>query len=178
MSVLYGICALLIVSWGIIVAFKRPQKLISRFQITFLFFLGSYNTQAQVIADFDQWKIITIHESEVAGASDLNDFPFLFSITDSELATIANGGFLTHPNGYEILFTNADGTQILDHQIERYDSFTGTIVAWVRTDISATMDTKLRIYFGDASISTDGSSATVWDSNYKGVWHLSTDASE
>jgi hypothetical protein len=41
--------------------------------------------------------------------------------------------------------------------------------------LSPTVDTDLYVYFGNASVATDQQDiANVWDSNYKGVWHLNS----
>ena len=61
----------------------------------------------------------------------------------------------------------------LDHQIESYDPINGDFLAWVRIPIlSTSSNTVIKILYGNQLISSDPSVATVWDTHYKGVWHL------
>jgi hypothetical protein len=77
--------------------------------------------------------------------------------------------------GGDIVFTAADGTP-LSHEIEQYDGSTGKLTAWVRVpSLSSTSPTVLHMYYGDATAPNQQDSANVWDSAFKGVWHLSQD---
>lgn len=108
-----------------------------------------------------------VNVSQVQGTSDLTNFPVLVSGTFSELVGVARA------DGFDLAFTAANGTTILSHQLESYNSGTGAIEFWVRfPTLSSSVDTEFYIYFGNASITTDQSSTNVWDSNYKMVLHL------
>ncbi len=112
-------------------------------------------------------KQLTINESQVSGSGSLSNFPVLISITDTGLRDHA----LT--NGFDIVFTSADGTTKLDHEIERYTSASGELIAWVRVPtLSATTNTTLYMYYGNGTSSNQQNATGVWDSNYQGVWHL------
>jgi hypothetical protein len=120
-------------------------------------------------------KSITIDHTKVSTASSttLSDFPMLFSVTDSELKTVANGGKVGKDTGIDMLFTLSDGTTKLSHEIEKYASTTGETVMWVKIpSLSPTADTIIYLYYGNASASDQQSAAAVWDTNYKGVWHF------
>ena len=119
-------------------------------------------------------KLITIDHTKVSGSSSLSNFAVLISTTDADLKTTANGGKVTNSSGYDIIFSSADGITKLDHEIDTYTATTGKYNAWVRIPVlSRTVDTSIYIYFGNSSISTSQENATgVWDTNYKGVWHL------
>ena len=99
----------------------------------------------EVPAKFFYRKTITIDRSRVGAScgSSLTDFPVLISIqNDSDLRTTANGGGVTSSNGYDIIFRGTDFNQ-LDHEIERYDGASGTLLAWVRIPIlSVSTDSK------------------------------------
>jgi hypothetical protein len=104
------------------------------------------------------------------------DFPFLVSLSGDWLKTTAadtTNGRITNDNGYDIIFKDTSGTQ-LDHEIEDYDGTAGTLVAWVRIPtLSYDTDTVIYMYYGNECISSTQENITgVWDSNYKGVWHL------
>lgn len=121
-------------------------------------------------------KHITILSSQVAGASPHSDFPVLISFTDPNLRTTANGGNVRHANGYDIIFTSDCLTQ-LDHQIEYYNATTGKYVAWVRIpSLSNSVDTHIYMYYGNASVSLNPSVTSVWETNYKAVYHYSNNS--
>lgn len=118
-------------------------------------------------------KQITIDESKVPGSNNLTDFPVLFSVTDPELKTVANGGKVGKSDGTDILFASSDGTTKLNHEIEKYVATTGELVAWIKVPtLNATVNTKLLVYYGNASAADQQNKTGTWNSNYKGVWHL------
>lgn len=99
-------------------------------------------------------------------------------MTLAELATPGNGGNVESSNGYDIVFTDIDNTQ-LAHEIELYDPVTGRIVMWVNVPtLGATVDTQIRMYYGDSSVTVSQENvSSVWDANYAGVWHMAEDPS-
>ncbi len=117
---------------------------------------------------------ITVDHTKVGGSSDLTDYPMLVSLTDNALKNVNSGGNVQNANGYDIAFSASNGTTPLDHEIEKYNASTGELVAWVRIPtLSHTVDTTIYMYYGNAGITTSQNSATVWDNNYTGVWHMS-----
>jgi YD repeat-containing protein len=121
-------------------------------------------------------RAITISHTQVAN-TDQSNFPALISGTYSYLATVANGGEVQNANGYDIIFTSdAAGSTKLDHEIESYNPTSGAINFWVRIPaLSHTADTVIYMQYGNSSISSSQENRTgVWDSNYQGVWHLTT----
>jgi hypothetical protein len=116
-------------------------------------------------------KRITIDSAQVD--CDLTNFPVLISTTDPDL-TAAQANF------NDILFTAADGTTKLDHEIEDYDSGSGNLVAWVEVrSVSSTSDTDIYLYYGNGNAvdQRNPTGAGVWEPNYLGVWHLKEDPS-
>ncbi len=113
-------------------------------------------------------KAITIDHTKVAGGADLSDFPVLINLgSDAQLAAGAQA------DGDDILLTSADGTTKLDHEIETYVTASGEFMAWVRVPtLSASLDTVLYLYYGNAGAANQENSGGVWDSDYQGVWHL------
>jgi len=113
-------------------------------------------------------KPITISHANVD--SNLTNFPVYVEInSDTDIGGTAMS------NGYDIRFTDADGN-MLDYERESWSVSDGQATAsfWVSvSSISSTEDTTIYIYYGKDE-SPDGQNATaVWDSNYKGVWHMS-----
>jgi len=110
-------------------------------------------------------KPITIDRTRVGGP--LTNFPVLISLTDADLQTFAQA------TGNDIFFTTADGITKVPHEIEKYSSATGELIAWVQVpSLSTTADTLLYMYYGNPTAANQQNAAGVWDSNYKGVWHL------
>ena len=119
-------------------------------------------------------RTVVIFHKEVPN-TDQTNFPILFSGTYSYLATTGNGGGVTNANGYDIIFTSdSAGTNVLPYERESYNATTGSVVFWVQIpSLSHTTDTAIYLFYGNSSVATDQSNKTgVWDSNYKGVWHL------
>ena len=127
----------------------------------------------EVTFGYKYYVDITIDQA--SGSEDLTDFPVLINITQNYLRSIANGGHVENPNGYDILFTDLNGSQ-LNHQVEAYYPVTGNLVAWVRVPIlSGSGTTVVRMIYGNQAVIADQSVETTWISSYKGVWHLSND---
>ncbi len=114
-------------------------------------------------------KKLTIQANMVSGSSDLTSFPVLVSMTDPDLMGTVQS------TGADILFTSSDGTTKLDLELEKYTSTTGQLIAWIRIPtLSHTNNTDIYMYYGNAGATSGNTqNATgVWDTNYKGVWHL------
>jgi type IV pilus assembly protein PilY1 len=118
-------------------------------------------------------KAITIPAAGVSG--NLFDFPVVVSIaSDNQLRSVANGGHVQNNNGFDIVFRAADGSTPLPHEIESYYPLTGQLTAWVKVPaLSSSAATVIYMYYGDSSVtSLQENPTSVWDGNYKGVWHL------
>ncbi|MFX1428967.1 MAG: DUF2341 domain-containing protein [Promethearchaeota archaeon] len=117
---------------------------------------------------FTNYKTITIDHSQVLGV--LINFPFLISIFDTDLR------FDVQSDGDDISFSY-ENTWI-DHEIELFDqTYNGThakLVVWVRIPtLSTTIDTIIRMYYGNSTMNSQENPSGVWVNNYRGVWHLS-----
>jgi hypothetical protein len=113
-------------------------------------------------------KAVTIDGSQVAGGPH-NDFPVLISITDTDLSA-------ARADGWDLLFTDSDGTTKLDHEVESFDNGTGTLVAWVRIPapgLTFGSDKVIYLYYDYATVPTDQQNAPgVWSNGYEAVYHL------
>lgn len=98
----------------------------------------------------------------------LTDFPILVVLSSSNI-DYAN----TQNSGQDLRFTDSNGTTLLSYEIEKWDE-SGTSYVWVKVpsiDINSNTDS-IYMYYGNSGAS-DGQQATgVWNSNYKGVWHM------
>jgi len=125
-----------------------------------------------VAMDYDYERNITIDHTKVAGGEDLYNFPALISLTGQNFLKTSPTGHIKNPYGYDIVFTDVNYNK-LDHQIEYYSDTNGDLIAWVRIPvISSSTNTIIKILYGNYYKTTDPSVTSVWDSHYKGVWHL------
>src|ERR1017187_1844507 len=126
------------------------------------FAAGWYNTS------WTYRKAITMDHTKVPN-TDQASFPVLISLT-------SDAGLSTHArtDGYDILFTSSDGTTKIPYEREQYtNTSSGTLVEWVNVaSLSHLTDTVIYMYYGNASATDQQAATSVWDSNYKGVWHL------
>ncbi len=121
---------------------------------------------------------ITVPPSQVPAADKLN-FPVLFAGTYPDLATTGNGGKVTNPNGYDIIFTSdANGLNRLNFERESYTAATGQVAFWVQVPLlSHSSNTSFYVFYGNPAVTTDQSNKNAtWDNNFSGVWHLSDGA--
>jgi hypothetical protein len=119
-------------------------------------------------------RSMTIDHTKVSSTQ--SNFTVLVSVTDPALKTVANGGHVANANGYDIgFYSDSGGTTKLKWQVEKYDGTTGNLIAWVKIpSVSSSSDTVFYLMYGDSSINTDQSDPpNTWDSNFKGVYHLS-----
>ena len=117
------------------------------------------------------------------------NFPILVSFTHADFVRDTDCTIGSPPvdgpcnsSGFDIVFTDSDGTTQLAHEIEVYDGAPGQgrVVMWVRipTLPSTGANKVIYVYYGNNSISTFQGNVTsngvtgVWDNNYMGVWHL------
>ncbi len=139
---------------------------------------------------FGYMKSITIDRTKVGvpatGNTTISNFPVLIDCADVNLATTANGGNVTSPYGYDIVFRSRDDTACggpgtapcqLDHEIERYVATTGRLTAWVSVPVlntnAAASDTVIWVYYGNPDVTTSlENPGGVWDTNFRAVWHL------
>lgn len=113
-------------------------------------------------------KEITIDKDLIN--AELDDFPLLVSVTDSDLTNAQS-------SGNDLVFTSSEGRIQLDHELEFFDSSDGTIVSWIRVPtLSDTDDTTLYMYYGHNTTTNVENIEEVWDSNYQAVYHLKEQA--
>lgn len=116
----------------------------------------------------NQWrKQITVPSGLVAG--ELTDYPILLSAS-------ADSDFAAKASENDIYFTDNNNSPI-PYEIESFSSSTGEIVAWFKGNLASANDNIFYIYYGSSDLWTTPSSASVWDSNYKAVWHLTKSGS-
>ncbi len=121
---------------------------------------------------FSYYSPISINSAQVPSTQ--TDFPVLVNLTDARFKTVGNSGHVQNSSGFDIRpYTDSTlVTAITGYELERYNASTGEVVMWVKVSSLTSSSTPFVLAYGDSGISTDGSSTSAWDSNFKGVWHL------
>jgi hypothetical protein len=110
-------------------------------------------------------KPITINHLQVHAA--LSNFPVLINITDTDLKDNAQA------DGDDIAFVSSNNATQYNHEIEKYTSGTGKLVAWVNvTSLSNTTDTIIWMYYGNGGCSSQQHATATWHTNYMAVYHM------
>jgi hypothetical protein len=127
---------------------------------------------AHFLQSFQYRKTITIDHTKVT--ANVVNFPVLIDIYDTSLKTHAQS------TGADIAFVS--NNVVLDHQIELFDqSYSPTqahLVAWVKANLSSTVNTVLTMYYGNSQVTSQQHSQDVWSSSYAAVWHLNEPAAD
>jgi hypothetical protein len=109
-----------------------------------------------------------------AQAENLVNFPVLVRLDSSRIDYAK-----TQDAGQDIRFYDADNTTLLSHEIEKWNE-AGSSYVWVKVpqiDAASTSD-HIYMYYGNAKAADAQSGTTVWESNFRGVWHLGASASD
>jgi hypothetical protein len=129
-------------------------------------------------------KSIHIQEGEVTCTSNVTNFPVMVELTGGDFLEVSDD---VDADGFDIIFKAEDDATcggaglapcILDHEIEEYDETTDNrLVAWVRIPVLDFNDnTTIYLYYGNTNVTVATENPTgVWDSSYRGVWHLHDD---
>lgn len=120
-------------------------------------------------------KKITIDHDKVSGLNQTEqlNFPILVSRTDDDWRHTGSSGKVGQINGEDFLFTSSDGQTKLSHEIEKYTDTTGELIAWVKIPtLSASADTEIYLYYGNAGCVDQQDTANVWDEHFAMVQHL------
>ena len=124
-------------------------------------------------ANWGYRKKITIDNAKVSGTGNLTDFPVLINFTDADFKDTGNGGHVGKSNGGDILFTAADETTQLKHELQQYTNTSGLVIAWVKIPtLDYNDDTEIYVYYGNAAAADQEDPANVWSTNYEAVWHM------
>lgn len=138
--------------------------------VSFDFALATGCASASIGYAFE--RILEVDYTKVEGGEDLYNFPMLVSITGENYLQSFPSGRIISRKGYDIIFTDEEYNK-LDHQIEFYDGVNGDFIAWVRVPVlSSSENTLIRMLYSNPKADTDPSVTSVWDSDYKGVWHM------
>ncbi len=117
------------------------------------------------------FRDITIDHTKL-GSTDLTNYPLVFFGTYTWLKTTGNGGDVTSGSGYDIVFKDAAGSSSLNFERVCWDAATGQVEFHVLVpSVSHTVDTVIRIYYGDSGVTTDQQNRTATWVNFAMVHH-------
>lgn len=131
---------------------------------------------SQAWAAFGYYSPISVNSSQVPSTQ--TDFPVLVSVTDTRFKTVGNGGHVQNSSGFDIRpYTDSTlATAITGYGLERYNASTGEVIMWVKVSSLSSSTTPFVLAYGDATISTDGTSTTAWSNNFIKVFHAANGA--
>lgn len=147
----------------------------TRMRILVVALTGGLIYTAQAADWYDlAWKYrqaITI-ESDCVN-EDLTNFPVLITEANVQTGVFARA----QSDGKDILFTKADKTTKLGHEIDEYDATGQQMDIWVKIPVlSDATDTVIYMYYGNPTASSQQDATNVWSEGYRAVWHLKEDA--
>ena len=127
------------------------------------------STQPPNAKYFSFYKVITIDNTKVSSSGSHVNFPLLISRIDTDLR------FDVQEDGDDIAF--AMNGKWLDHEIElfnqTYSDSQAELIAWIRVPfLSTAYDTNITIYYSNNTMNSRQNPTGVWDTSYRGVWHL------
>lgn len=110
----------------------------------------------------------TIQTAQVPSTQ--TNFPALVVASAARFKTIANGGHVQTGNDIRP-YSDSTLTTALTYEMEFYDGLNGIWYGWV---LLASAADALVIYlgYGDAALSSDGSSSATWANSFGAVYHL------
>ncbi len=79
---------------------------------------------------------------------------------------------LTGPDGQDLRVIASDGLTELPIEIERWDEDGSSVVWFAMESVEPVDPMTVWLYFGSPGARSAGTSAQVWDDNYRAVWHL------
>jgi len=147
-------------------------KKLFAFLTILLIFISLFNLSKTVSADWlSYWgyrKQITINSSFIDNT--LRNFPILVYISnDTSLSENALA------NGDDICFWNENLSLQYNHEIVRYNSSTGELLAWVNiTTLHNDSDTIFWLYYGNSASDNQENKQGTWNSDYILVLHMNS----
>lgn len=121
---------------------------------------------------FTHYTAFTVETGQVPSTQ--TDFPVLLKPTEDRFRTTGNGGNVANASGFDLRpYADSGGSSALTYELVAgtYSATTGTFEMWVKVP-SLQDGTVIYLFYGDAALSSDGSSTSTWDSSFKGVFHF------
>ncbi|MGY5858004.1 MAG: DUF2341 domain-containing protein [Candidatus Thorarchaeota archaeon] len=120
------------------------------------------------IPSFSNRLSITVPSAQVD--TDVQNFPMLVSFVDTDFQTIVQA------DGDDFVFVQ--NGEVLAHEIDRFDQASGRLAAWVRANLSSTVNNSFWLYYGNPVIGSTESPETLWSNDYEAAWLLNEDVTD
>ena len=114
------------------------------------------------IPSFEYRVQLTVPAAQVS--STVINYPLLVSFQDTDFQTKVQA------SGNDFVFVQ--NGNVLAHEIDRFDQSTGSLVAYVRANLSSAVDNTFWLYYGNPVIGSTESPETLWSNGYDAVWLL------
>jgi hypothetical protein len=160
----------------------------SAYGVSGILILSEYPTPTnEILAGYNKRVKVVIDSTKVR--NDLYNFPLLISLTSESGTgdTDCTDIFDTIGSDYtKIAVTTADGLTQIPVEVDRWDSSNKYARLWAKLPhVSCTEDAEVYVYYDEEAsanntyVGLPGSTAgaSVWEDEYKHVWHLSNDPS-
>ncbi len=118
-----------------------------------------------------QWEYrqpVIIGAGMTTAVNGLSNFPVLVKITGLSNPVFPNA----QTDWDDIVFTASDGVTKLPHEIEKYDTANGTLIAWVKLPVLSSEGNTIYMYYGNGNASNQQNPQGVWDGDFTMVQHL------
>jgi hypothetical protein len=120
------------------------------------------------IPTFKYRKDITVDNTLVD--ADLTNFPMLVDLINPDFHDAQK----VQADGDDILFVQ--NGMVVAHEVQsfdrNYDASNGQLIAWVKVNLSGSVDTTITMYYGNPLVGPQERPAEVWSDDYVAVWHL------
>jgi len=135
------------------------------------FFLIFFSFFAFGDKPFISWRYRAKIRVKVALPGALTNFPALVQL-GTNIGSFSYLQFNSPTNGADLRFSDSSGSNVLYHEIERWDT-NGQSVVWVRVPLLEGTNSYIYAYWGKAaSMPSYTTNGAVWAGNFRGVWHL------
>ena len=117
-------------------------------------------------------RVMKITFSGYTQSETLVNVPLLLELSTS-ISNFSYNGF-TSTNGYDLRVWSCDQTQLLDYEIDTWDT-NGTSFVWVKVPELAGTNTCIHLSWGNnlhTNIPASATNGSVWSEGFTGVWHL------
>jgi len=144
-------------------------------------------TTIQSILEYTYKKDITFNTTSTGAAitTSQQNFPIAVHIASTSWPTAGDRSHFFNdtynPGGKRVKFYDSDQSTALSYEVEYYDTSTQEALYWVRVpqvDGNSSTDKIVVAYGNDPNGSDQDNPTAVWDSNFKGVWHLGESAND
>ena len=126
-----------------------------------------YKRKEGYVLSLTKREVIKVNSADKREWTDYEGFVYDITVPNHIIYVRRNGKSVWSGN------CSSDGETLLKYERERHDNSNQVAEYWVKIpSVSGSSDTDFYIYFGKSDASDGADPTNVWDSNFKGVWHM------